>query len=162
MIMWVRRNHTTLMVLVGAFLVIASMFTSCDANAQTTIEFKLMPPGSTGQVAKVGRVQYYLLDDYLKLAAFDAELVRLRLDVKDQALIIEKLELQVKDKDAIIATLEKDKDILSKRALRLDGELDECEKKVIDLAGGPIWPYVVGAVGAALGIAGGVAWLTSQ
>ena len=128
----------------------------------TTIEFKLIPPGHDGQVQGVGRARYYLLDEYLKLAEFDAELVKLRFDVKDLQDIVDKQEKQLEDKDKAIATLESDKEILAKRALRLDGELDQCEKDKIELAGGPIWPYVVAIGGAVLGIVGATMWATAE
>lgn len=127
-----------------------------------TLEFKLLPPGHDGQVQGVGRARYYLLEEYLQLNQFDQELVKLRLDVQDQVAIIDKLELQLKDKDKVISTLESDKEKLNDRVLRLDGALDQCEKDKIDLAGGPIWPYVVGAVGAVVGIVGATMWATSS
>jgi septal ring factor EnvC (AmiA/AmiB activator) len=130
--------------------------------APTTLEFKLLPPGHDGQVQSVGRARYYLLDEYLRLYQFDQELVKLRLDTKDQQEIIAKLELQLADKDKVISTLEDDKRQLNDRVTRLDKNLDDCEKQVIDLSGGPIWPYVVGAVGAVLGIVGGTMWITSR
>jgi len=148
----------------GVLVAVALSFTfillyCAEAQAQVVVEFKLLPPGELGVVSGE-KHRIYTFDEWLVLAEFDAELVKLRADVKDHEAIVKKLEAVVTEKGKQISSLEKDKDILSKRSLRLDGELEECEKKVIDLAGGPIWPYIVGAAGAVVGIVGITMWAT--
>ena len=156
---WTRSKYAILVVILGVILLV--LFT-CEARAQTTIEFKILSPGHSGRIQEVGQVRYYLLDEYLQLYAFDGELLKLRQDARDWKAIVEKLEFQLLVKDKIITTLEKDKDILTKRGLRLDKDLNKCEKNVLDCAGGSIWPYVVGVVGAAFGIAGATSYVLSK
>jgi hypothetical protein len=145
-------------VLVAVALVFAFILLYCaDARAQVTVEFKLLPPGELGVVSGE-KHRVYTFDEWLVLAEFDAELVKLRADAADYKAVVEKLEAIAKKKDEQIVTLDKDKDILSKRSLRLDEELDKCEEEKIELAGGPIWPYIVGAVGSVVGIVGITMW----
>lgn len=147
-------------VLVAVALSFAFILLYCaEAQAQVIVEFKLLPPGELG-IVNGEKHRVYTFDEWLVLAEFDAELVMLRADVKDHEAIVKKLEKVTAEKDKQIISLEKDKDILSKRSLRLDGDLEECEKKVVDLAGGPIWPYIVGVVGAVVGIVGVTMWAT--
>ena len=152
------KGDVGIMAVVVAAIVFAGTVLFCaDVHAQTQVEFKLLPPGNLGVVEGV-KLRVYTLDEWLTLAAFDGELVKLRADVTDYKSITDKLKAVIVEKDKQFSTLEEDKGILLRRGLRLDGELEECEKKVIDLAGGPIWPYIVGAVGAVVGIVGVTMW----
>jgi hypothetical protein len=124
------------------------------AQAQTVVAFQLMPPGHDGQVQGVGRARYYLLDEYLQLAQFDAELVKLRADVQDLTEVAAGLKRALDAKDTIIVALQADKKILADRCLRLEGSLNTCEKKLVECEGGTIWPYIVGAAGVVAGAVG--------
>lgn len=143
-----------------ALLIAAILSCPCTASAKTTVEFKLMPPGEQGLIG-TDRAQCYRLELYLELAAFDAELMKLRADVLDLKDLNTKLELKLKEKDKVIAALESDKDILTKRGIRLQDKWDKCEDEVIELSGGPIWPYVVGIAGVVVGAVGLGMWLGS-
>jgi hypothetical protein len=128
-----------------------------DAKAQVRVEFKLLPPGELALVDG-NKMRVYGLDEWLALAKFDAELMKLRADIVDYTGIVERLEKQLVEKDKQIASLERDKGVMVNRSERLDKELDKCEGEVIELAGGPIWPYIVGGTGAVVGIIGAVMW----
>lgn len=144
-----------MVVLAGVLLSI--LLLCSNANAKVTVEFKLLPPGELGLVDG-NKMRVYNLDEWLALAKFDAELVKLRADVGDYTGIVERLEKQLGEKDKQIASLDRDKGVLANRITRQDENLDKCEKEVIDLAGGPIFPYIVGGVGAVVGIVGIVMW----
>lgn len=146
----------------AAIVAAALLLVASEALGQTTVEFKLLPPGHDGQVKDVGQARYYLLDEYLELAVFDKELVKLRADLQDLGDINAKLELQLKEKDKEIASLDRDKNILARRGMRLEKKLYKCEEEVIELAGGPIWPYIVAIVGGAVGIAGVIYGVTKE
>lgn len=132
------------------------------AQAQTVVVFQIMPPGHDGQVQGVGRARYYLLDEYLKLAEFDAELVKLRLDLQELQGIEKALKDQLAAKGKIIEGLEHDKTIMASRGLRLEGNLKTCEESLVKCQSPDIWPYIVGAVGVAFGMVGMGIWLGSR
>ena len=128
--------------------------------APTPVVFELLPPGSGG-VINGARVRYYLLPEFLKLAEFDAELVKLRKDVQDLTTIEAWLRKDLIEKDAVITSLEADKMVLSDQAIRLETNWQKCEKDLANSSMTPIWPYVVGAVGSALGLVGVGLWVGS-
>jgi hypothetical protein len=142
-------------------LSISRMFSCQEAYAQTVVMFKILPPGQDGQVQGVGRARYYLLDEYLKLAEFDSELSTLRLDLKAYQGIERSLSVEILAKEKIIKTLEEDKKILADRSLRLEGNWKKCEDSLIECS--PcFWPYIVGAVGASVGLVGAGIWLGTR
>lgn len=148
-----------------AFVAVTGCFMrSCvsEAHAQTTVTFKLLPPGHDGQVQGVGRARYFLLDEYLKLAEFDAELVKLRLDVLSYQGIERALNDQLAAKEKVIEALESDKKILTERGLRLEENWKKCESDLLEASSPTIWPYIVGAVGAAAGLVGVGIWLGTR
>lgn len=142
-------------------LLVALLLVPSVAFAQTEVRFQLLPPGQLVQV-KGEKMRGYLLEEWLQIAEADAELVKLRADVVDLEAMVKKLEGVVEKKDVEIATLERDKDILTKRGLRCDEDLKKCETDLIDAAGGPWWPYIVAAGGAVLGIVGTTLYLSSR
>lgn len=144
------------------FLIAMAITTARPAIAQTVVSFQLMPPGHDGQVQGVGRARYYLLDEYLQLAGFDSELVKLRADVQDLDTIAAGLKKALSAKDSIIQSLEADKKILADRSLRLEGNLKTCEDSLVDCSDCSIWPYVVGAVGTVLGAVGAGVYLGTR
>jgi len=129
-------------------------------QAQVVVTFKALPPGHDGQVQGVGRARYYLLNEYLKLAEFDSELFRLRADTKSLIDIETGLKKELEAKDVIIRTLESDKKILEDRSQRLNENWQKCEKALA--ACSPIWPYVVGILGASIGLVGFGIWVGIQ
>jgi len=143
-------------------IIVVICICSNSVNAKTTIEFKLMSPGHELVLKDGTRVQYYLLEEYLQLAEFDAELLKLRADSQDLEGLSIKLKLQLEEKDKIILGLEDDKSILTKRGLRLQEGWDKCEEEVIELSGGTIWPYVVGVAGVVVGAVGVGMWVGSH
>jgi hypothetical protein len=132
------------------------LWRSCisEAHAQTVVTFQLLPPGHFGKVQDVGPARYYLLEEYLELAKFDAELVKLRVDILTYQRIDRQRVEQLDAKDQVISTLENDKRVLAGRCERVEGNLETCEKELVKCSGGAIWPYVVGIVGAVIGAVG--------
>jgi len=119
---------------------------------QIEVEFKLLPPGGGFTTVSSTKVRYYEFEDYLKLAEFDKELVKLRADVQDIGDISQKLKIQLDVLNTrLIPTLENDKEILLKRGIRLEKKWQESEKARVEAEGGPIWPYIVGAAGVVVG-----------
>ena len=150
-----KKNYLLILYGAPATILLMSAFLSCEAVAQPVkVEFKLLPPGTDGQIQGVGRVRYYLLGEYLALNNFDQELVKLRLDVQDLNDIVIRKDAQLGEKDKVASALQDDIEILRARGLRADEDLKECEKTVLELAGGPWWPYILAATGSAVGIAG--------
>ena len=84
----------------------------------------------------------------------DGELYTARKQLK----LVDGLELKwnqlLEEKDKIILTLEKDRDTYKARSERLQGKWDKCEGDLVDASSGPVWPYILAAVGAGLGILG--------
>jgi hypothetical protein len=144
------------------FLIAWAISTAQPAMAQTVVTFQLLPPGHDGQVQGVGRARYYLLDEYLKLAKLDAEFVKMQADFQDLTMIVEGLKKALAAKDIIIQTIEDDKRLLAARGLRLEGDWQTCEKELEDCAGGSIWPYILAAGGAVLGIVGTTLYLAKR
>jgi hypothetical protein len=68
----------------------------------------------------------------------------------------------VVEKDKEIATLEDDKRVLVQQRDRCTGGLEQCERDLIECAGGPVWPYIVGIAGGVLAVVGGVMWATAS
>ena len=131
------------------------LLTVLPVQAQATvIEFNLMPPGHFGKVQDVGPARYYLLEEYIELAKFDAELVKLRQDIQGYRRIERQLTEQIAAKEKIIESLEADKLLLTNRGLRLEESWKKCEEDLLDASSPPIWPYVVGAVGTIVGAVG--------
>ena len=148
-------------------LVLGGVFFRCcycipEAHSQTTVTFKLLPPGHDGQVQGVGRARYYLLDEYLQLAKLDAEFVKMQVDFGDLSTMIEGLRKEMTAKDTIITTLQADKKILADRGIRLEGNLKKCEDDLVSCSSSCMWPYIVGAVGVAFGLVGMGIWLGSR
>jgi hypothetical protein len=118
------------------------------------IEIFFMAPGEVVKLksGKLGRG--YNLKEWMNLVRIDNALQ----SSQSQLYLIDDIKLQwtnvLGQKDDIIVTLEADKSILADRSLRLEGKWETCEEDLIGASSGPIWPYVVGIVGGAVGIAG--------
>ena len=146
-----------------ALLAVVTLVTWCDlAKAQTIVEFKILPPGHDLQLKNGPRVRYYDLQEYLQLAQFDSELWVARSQVETYREIERVLQVKLAAQDGIIRALEADKRILGDRSLRLEESWQRCEKDLVAASSGSIWPYVVAAGGAVLGIVGTTLWLTSR
>lgn len=145
----------------ATFMFLVTLLLCAEAQAQVRVEFKLVPPGVLGVV---GGTQYrlYTLEEWLELAEFDSELVKLRADIQDHKDIVNRFEKQVVEKNNQIKTLKKDKGILKRRSERLDNDLDQCEKDKLSATKDSILGYVVGAVGAAIGIVGATLWIAQS
>ena len=143
-------------------IVLMSLLLATETRAQSFVmEFKILPPGHETQLPGTPptRVRYYLFKEYLQLAQFDAELTKLRLDAADLTAKAEWLKKELAAKDDIIKTLEDDKRILTTRSLRLDGNWKKCEDDLVKCSSPCIWPYIVGAVGAVIGLVGVGVWV---
>lgn len=151
------KNRQTWVHVLLCLLVIAVTTLCCrDSLAQSAaimrVEFKLLPPGHILTLNDGIKVRYYKLSEFLQLVAFDKELVKLRADIQDMGDINNKLKIQMQVLETrLIPSLEHDKEILRKRGLRLENNWHKAEKELIDVSGGPIWPYIVGAAGVVVG-----------
>jgi len=136
--------------------VVASMtLCSREAEAKVQVEFKLLPTGHALTLNDGIKVRYYKLHEFLELATFDKELVKLRTDFQDLGDLNNKLKIQLDVLEfKLIPTLESDKEILRKRGVRLDEKWEKCEEARVKAEGGPIWPYVVGIAGVVVGAVG--------
>lgn len=134
-------------------------------SAPTEVEIHFMPPGTPLELKLEGvktRVQYFTFDEYKLLLKMDQDLwdamERLRI-YKD---IDKKYEKIIEQKDTIIGTLQSDIEVKNARIARVEELWHKAEKEAIDNAGGPIWPYVVGAAGAVVGIVGATLYLSER
>lgn len=113
-----------------------------------------MPPGTMLELPSKEKVRYFTFDEYKLLLKLDGDLwdttqrlgIYKDLDAKYMAI--------VGQKDVIIKTLQDDRVVVDEQLKRTTTLWHDAEKRYVDAAGGPIWPYVVGAVGAAVGIIG--------
>lgn len=145
--------------IIACILIEIMLFCSPAVAAPRIVEFKLLSPGHALTLNDGIKVRYYRLSEYLELNRFDQELVKLRADLQDFGDLNNKLKTQVDVLEhKLIPTLENDKEILRKRGLRLNEKWEKCEEARVDAEGGSILSYVVGAVGAALGIVGVTMW----
>jgi hypothetical protein len=145
------RANRTWIVVAFAIAVVTLCCRDVLGRGVMRVEFKLLPPGHTLTMNDGTKVRYYKLNEFIELAAFDKELVKLRTDIQDLGDINNKLKIQMGGLERIIGTLESDKEILRERGLRLEGNWHEAEKELIEASGGPIWSYVVGAAGGVVG-----------
>jgi hypothetical protein len=123
------------------------------------VDFKILPIGhDTTLPAPVGRVRYYLLNEFLQLATFDSELVSDRAQLVALGNIQTELKKQLGDKDTQIQALTAEKQIFSDRSARLDTDLTKCQHDLVNASKAPIWPYVVAIVGGVVGIFGVGMW----
>lgn len=125
------------------------------------VEVHYMPLGTELALPSKERVRYFTFDEYKLLLKLDGDLwdTTKRLDIyKDLDL---KYRGIVDQKDVIIKTLQDDRLVLTEQLKRSDENWQAAEKRYIDAAGGPVWPYVVGAVGAVVGIVGATLYLST-
>jgi hypothetical protein len=128
-------------------------------------DIKFMPLGTELQLKLDGEleaVRYFRLPEYKQLVQMDFDLQ----DTSERLRIYKDLDLKYKNvleqKDTIIQGLRSDIEVKDARIERVEGLWHAAEKKAIENAGGPIWPYVVGAVGAAVGLVGAGLFLGTQ
>lgn len=134
-------------------LMLATMLAQ-PAPAKTTIEFHLLPPGHELVLEDGKKVRYYLLHEWLELAAADLQLRKLKEEVELKDKLVLDLEVKVKAKDTQITELTGNLQACDGQSARRLGKYQQCEKDLVDAQSGPIWPYVVGAAGAIVGIVG--------
>ena len=119
------------------------------------VEFHLLPPGHELVLEDGKKVRYYFLHEWLELAAADSKLRELELKTK----LIADLEVKVVAQASMIksqASMLSACDTQSARRLK---KYEQCEKDLVEVQSGLIWPYLVGATGAAIGIFGTALYL---
>jgi len=133
-------------------------------SAPVEAEVHYMPLGTPLELKLEGqmtRVQYFTFTEYKLLLQMDGKLW----DASQRLEIYKDIDLKyagiIQQKDAIIQTLQDDIVIKDERIKRVEGLWHDAEQEAIDNAGGPIWPYVVGAVGAVVGIVGATLYLST-
>jgi hypothetical protein len=129
--------------------------------AQTKVQFDVLPPGKAVEVAGE-EMRGYTLEEWLELAEADAELRKLRGDVKDLQAIVERLEDVQDQQGVVIRAIAADAEIYLRRSERCDKALKGCEIRLVKDAGGAWWSYTAAAVGAVVGVLGAVAWASSR
>jgi hypothetical protein len=141
--------------LVSFALTLLLLVSFCSsAKGQTIVRFQVMSPGHEGVVPSVGKIRYYLLDEYLQLAAFDSELFKLRSDSENYKEIELELKKQLAAKDSVASTLKSDLEVFKARADRVDLNLKKCEVALAKASKPPVWPYALAAGGSLLGVVG--------
>jgi hypothetical protein len=68
----------------------------------------------------------------------------------------------VRQKDVIIKTLQDDNQVLNERLKRSDANWHAAEEKLVEASGGPVWPYILAAGGAVVGIVGATLYLSTS
>lgn len=116
-------------------------------------DFRLIPPGHDMVLPGIGQVRYFTLEEYVQLADFDYELYLLRRNNEDLAAAYDTEKIRSLILHDEIATLEKDKEILAKRCMRLSERWNKCEEDLVT-CNSVWWPWAVAAGGVAVGIVG--------
>jgi len=126
------------------------------------VEVHYMPPGKLVRLPDGLRLMCFDIDEYKTLLEMDNHLYT----VNRQFKLLTDAEINYQnilvEKEAIIGTLESDKEILATRGLRLEEKWQTCEEDLVDAQSGSVWPYVLAAAGAAIGVAGVVWGVTIQ
>jgi len=132
-------------------------------SAPTEVEIHYMPAGTPLELKLDGKpvkVRYYLLEEYKLLLKLDADLW----SATESLRIYKDLDLKyanvLEQKDEVIRTLQGDIQVKDERIKRVEGLWHDAEQRAIENAGGPIWPYIVGGVGAVVGIVGATLWVS--
>jgi len=107
-------------------------------------------------------VRYFTLEEFKVLMDVDFRLQAADRQIEVYSDIDVKYGDIVKKKDEIITGLERDKEVLGARSLRMEDNWHKAEKLAIENAGGPIWPYIVAAAGAVVGIVGVTLYLSVE
>ena len=128
-------------------------------------DLEFMPKGTELELKLDGDlelVRYFRLPEYKLLMQMDFDLQ----DANKSLLIYKDIDQKyagvIKQKDVIIQGLRSDIVVKDTRIERVEGLWHAAEEKAIENAGGPIWPYVVAAVGAAVGLVGAGLFLGTQ
>jgi len=155
------KDKGTIITLLIAVAFICTLLFCPSLRAQTEVKFRLLPPGKALVLKDGTKARYYLLEEWLELAAADAELLRLRAEVPDLEALTKNLQGQLEAKEQEIASLEDDVETWKGSAERRKTKWEECEKARAAEAGGPLWPYFVAIAGAVVGIVGTTLYLST-
>jgi len=126
-----------------------------------TVELHYMPPGTSLKLPNKEEVRYYTFEEYKKLLRMDDELWALTQQVEDFKKLEESCAKQVTQLDLVITALKNDNATVNARLKRTEKNWHEAEKRAIDGAGGPTWPYFVAGGGVVVGIAGTALYFVS-
>ena len=147
--------------LVAIVVVVSILLYPTNLSARKTpveIELHYMPPGRLKLMSDSGlRAMCFDIEEYKILLEMDNSLHTTSrafqlvsgAEIHYQNILIEK--------ETIIRTLVSDKELLAERARRLEEKWQTCEEELVEAQSGSIWPYVLAAAGAAVGVAG-VIW----
>lgn len=129
--------------------------------APVEVEVHYMPLGSALTLQDGERVKYFRFEEYKLLLQMDDDLWT----ANKNLVLYQDLDLKyqgvVNQKDQVIAAYKSDREVLDERLKRTEGLWHAAEKRAVDNAGGSIWPYIVGAAGAVVGIVGATLWATT-
>lgn len=125
---------------------------------------KFMPKGTPLRLWVNGnfeRVQYFRLGEYKLLMKMDLDLQKAQKNLEIYSDLDFKYVNLVEQKDVIIRTLEDDLKVKNERLNRVEGLWHLAEKKAIENAGGPTWPYAVAGAGVVIGLIGTTLYLST-
>jgi hypothetical protein len=129
--------------------------------APVEVEIHYMPPG-TALILQTGeQVRYFKFEEYKLLLKLDGDLWELNQRLELYKDIDLKYTGILKAKDTVIQSLLDDKKIREDRLMRVEENWHAAEKRAIDNAGGPVWPYILAAGGAVVGIVGATLFAVS-
>lgn len=129
--------------------------------APVEVEVRYMPPGTPLTLQGGEQVRYFKFDEYKLLLQLDGALWSANKSLAIYKDIDTKYQGVLAQKDAIIETYRKDRTVLDEQLKRSDESWHSAEKKLVAASSGPIWPYIVAAGGAVVGIVGATLWAST-
>jgi hypothetical protein len=145
------------------FLLVPYLAAHLVAGAPVKVEIHYMPPGEKIYLPSAkGWGKGFSLEEYKVLLQMDNDLYHARQQLKLMGDLKLKWHHLLEEKDKIITTVESDRDTYKERSERLKEKWGQCEEDLVDAAGGEWWPYVLAAVGAAVGLLGTGLFLGGQ
>jgi hypothetical protein len=122
--------------------------------APVEVEIHYMPPGTPLTLQGGEQVRYFTFPEYKLLLKLDGDLW----SASERLRIFQDIDLKytgiLRQKDVVIQALLDDKKIREDQLKRAEENWHAAERRWVEASGGPIWPYVVAAGGAVVGIVG--------
>ena len=134
-------------------LLAAYLAASLAVGAPTEVEIFIMPPGRP-VVTEGVRYQGFTFDEYKLLLQMDNELYYKRKEIKLLGDLKLSLEQKLEQEAKISKTLRQDVETYKGRSDRIEKLWEKCEVDLVEASSGSIFPWVVAAVGAGIGLIG--------
>jgi hypothetical protein len=129
--------------------------------APVEVEVHYMPLGTPLTLQGGEQVRYFRFDEYKLLLQLDGDLWSINRSLVLYKDIDSKYQGILAQKDSIIEAYGNDRRVLDERLKRSDENWRNAEKKLVAASGGPVWPYIVAAGGAVVGIVGATLWAST-